>query len=240
MHSHTFSSITIWVDVQVDDVPCVSSSADENVMDLQQPNAIGDTERDGCGEEIRVDVAAKLELNSRMQSEIGSCYSKSGLNGEKPRGRNIGGNVDNLKDEGYHSDVDRRDLTDKNRSRKAISGDRISGNEEDKSSVDSEEGNEKGSKAGSAVNGAGVKEEVRLRRHGSDTDKNPKPSKRRRSAQGFSEISYKYHCESFCGFNERLPDGFYDAGRDRPFSSLEALEKEQPSLTSREVILVDR
>lgn len=228
-------------------MPCVSSSADENVMDLQQPSvsecAVGGTGRDGCGEGLRVSIPAKLELNSTMQSEKGSCYSESGLNSGKPRGGDIGGKADNLvgsKDEGYHSDVDRRNLKDKNRSRIAISGDRSSGNEEDKSSVDSEEGNGKGTKVGSSVNSVGVKEEVRLRRHGSDTDRNPKPSKRRRSAQGFSEISYKYHSESFCGFNERLPDGFYDAGRDRPFSSLEVLEKEQPSFNSREVILVDR
>ncbi|CAM6037021.1 unnamed protein product [Sphagnum compactum] len=79
-----------------------------------------------------------------------------------------------------------------------------------------------------------------LRRHGSDTDRNPKPSKRRRSAQDFSKLSYKYCSESFCGFNDRLPDGFYDAGRDRQFCSLDVLEKEQPSFDSREVILVDR
>lgn len=228
-------------------MPCVSSSADENVMDLQQPSvsecAVGDMGRDGCGEGIHVSGSAKLELNSRMQSEKGSRYNESGLNSGKPRGGNIGGKADSLvgsKDEGYHSDVDRRNLKDKNRSRKAISGDRSSGDEEDKSSVDSEGGIGKDSKAGSSVISVGVKEEVRLRRHGSDTDRNPKPSKRRRSAQDFSEISYKYYSESFCGFNERLPDGFYDAGRDRPFSSLGALEKEQPSFNSREVILVDR
>jgi len=216
-------------------------------MDLQQPSvsecAVGDTGRDGRGEGVRDSVPAKLELNSRMQSEKGSCFSESGLNSGKPRGGNIGGKADNSvgsKDEGYCSDVDRRNLNDKNRSRKTISGDRFSGNEEEKSSVDSEEGIGKGTKAGSSVSSVGVKEEVRLRRHGSDTDRNPKPSKRRRSAQDFSEISYKYYSESLCGFNERLPDGFYDAGRDRPFSSLEALEKEQPSFNSREVILVDR
>lgn len=227
-------------------MPCVSSSADENVMDLQQPGvsecAAGDTGRNRSGEGIRVSVTAKLELNSQMQSEKGS-YSESNLNSGKPRGGNIGGEADNLvrsDDEGCHSDLDRRNLKDENRSRKAISGDRSSGNEEDDSLIDSEGGTGKGTKAGSFVSSVGVKEEVRLRRHGSDADRNPKPSKRRRAAQDFSEISYKYYIESFVGVNERLPDGFYDAGRDRPFSSLEALEKEQPSLSSREVILVDR
>jgi hypothetical protein len=214
-------------------------------MDLQQPSvsecAVGDLGGDSCGEMVR-DVPAKLELNSRIPSEKGSCYNESGLNSGKLVG-NVGGKADSLvgsKDEGYHSGVDCRNPKEKNRSRKAISGDRSSANEDDKSSVDCQEGMEKGTNAGASVNSLGVKEEVRLRRSGSDTDWNPKPSKRRRSAQDFSEISYKYYSESFCGFNERLPDGFYDAGRDRPFSSLEALEKEQPSFNSREVILVDR
>lgn len=216
-------------------------------MDLQQPSisecAVGDTGRDGCGEMISVSVPEKLELNSRISSEKGSCYNESGLNSGKLGGGNIGGNADSLvgsKEEGYHSDVDRRYLKDKNRSRKAISGDRSSVNGEDKSSVDCQGDIGNGTNAGASVSSVGVKEEVRLRRFGSDTDRNPKPSKRRRSAQDFSEISYKYYSESFCGFNERLPDGFYDAGRDRPFSSLEALEKEQPSFNTREVILVDR
>ena len=225
----------------------MSSIGDENVMDLQQPSvsecAVGDTGRGECGELIPVSVRAKLELNSRIHYEKGSCYNESGLNSGKLGGGSIGGKADNLvgsKDEGYHSDVDCRNLKDKNRSRKAISGDRSSGNEEDESSVDCQGGIGKATNAGASGNSVGVKEEVKLRRYGSDTDRNPKPSKRRRSAQDFSEISYKYYSESFCGFNERLPDGFYDAGRDRPFSSLEALEKEQPCFNSREVILVDR
>lgn len=219
--------------VEVEEVPCISSSGDESVMDLQQPIVseciVGDAGRDACGTKTRVLVSAKQEFDSREDSEKGNCHSESSLNSENLRGGNIGGKVDSLvgsKDEGYRSDVDRRNLKDKNRSRKAITGDRSSGNEECKSLEDCER--------------CIVKQEVRFRRHGSDTDRNPKPSKRRRPAQDFSEISFKYYSESFCGFHERLPDGFYDAGRDRPFSSLEVFEKEPPSFNSREVILVDR
>ncbi|KAL2651050.1 hypothetical protein R1flu_019178 [Riccia fluitans] len=78
------------------------------------------------------------------------------------------------------------------------------------------------------------------RRQDSDKDRNPKPCKRRKSLLEFSEVSFKYCTESFCGYDDRLHDGFYDAGRDRPFSSLTALEKEEPCYDSREVILVDR
>ncbi|GBG63012.1 hypothetical protein CBR_g34713 [Chara braunii] len=67
------------------------------------------------------------------------------------------------------------------------------------------------------------------------------PNKRiRRSSAGFSEVARKYHQESFCGFDDRLEDGFHDAGRERPFLSLDVLEKEPPCLDSREVIVVDR
>ncbi|XP_024529529.1 uncharacterized protein LOC9651494 isoform X2 [Selaginella moellendorffii] len=69
---------------------------------------------------------------------------------------------------------------------------------------------------------------------------NPKPSKRRKAAEKFSEVSYKYSKDSFCGFDDHLVDGFYDAGRDHPFLPLEALENEQFSFNRREVILVDR
>ncbi|KAJ7561639.1 hypothetical protein O6H91_03G036000 [Diphasiastrum complanatum] len=71
-------------------------------------------------------------------------------------------------------------------------------------------------------------------------DVNPKPSKRRKSLDTFSDVSYKYCKESFCGFQDKLSDGFYDAGRDRPFLPLDVLEEEQLSFNYREVILVDR
>lgn len=69
---------------------------------------------------------------------------------------------------------------------------------------------------------------------------NSKPSKRRRSMEEFSWASQKYNDGSFCGVNDHLPDGFYDAGRDRPFKPLINFEKENLCLDSREVILVDR
>lgn len=78
------------------------------------------------------------------------------------------------------------------------------------------------------------------RRKGGSLDRNPKPTKRRKSAQAFSEASYTYCNQSLIGFNDRLQDGFYDAGREHPFSTLEVLEGQQPCFESREVILVDR
>ncbi|MCO5554713.1 hypothetical protein L7F22_008247 [Adiantum nelumboides] len=81
---------------------------------------------------------------------------------------------------------------------------------------------------------------VNSRRKDNGSDRNPKPAKRRRSAQTFSEVSYKYRTKSIVGFNDCLQDGFYDAGRDHPFGALEVLEKQQLCFDSREVILVDR
>lgn len=77
------------------------------------------------------------------------------------------------------------------------------------------------------------------KRHGIFIE-NSKPSKRRRSMEEFSWASQKYSIESFCGVNDHLPDGFYDAGRDRPFKPLINFEKENLCLDSREIILVDR
>ncbi|CAM6083672.1 unnamed protein product [Calypogeia fissa] len=130
-------------------------------------------------------------------------------------------------------------LDEENRCRKAISGDRSKLNVQEASLEDQgEEANEETSESlNSCISVAGTKVP---RRQDSDTDRNPKPSKRRRSVQGFSEVSLKYCVESFVGFDDRLHDGFYDAGRDRPFLPLEVLEKEQLCFDSREVILVDR
>jgi hypothetical protein len=84
-------------------------------------------------------------------------------------------------------------------------------------------------------------EEVRLgRKHGRRRDRNPKPSKRRRAVPEPSPVSEKYHRESLCGAEDRLHDGFYDPGRERPFLPLEEFEREKPCVNSREVILVDR
>lgn len=102
------------------------------------------------------------------------------MNSGKLRGGNIGGKVDSLvglKDEGYYSDVDCRNLKDKNRFRKVISGDRFFGDEEDKFLVDFEGGIGKDLKVGLFVISVGVKEEVRLRCYGSDMDRNLKLSK---------------------------------------------------------------
>uniref|UniRef100_A0A7N0TF83 Protein kinase domain-containing protein n=1 Tax=Kalanchoe fedtschenkoi TaxID=63787 RepID=A0A7N0TF83_KALFE len=67
---------------------------------------------------------------------------------------------------------------------------------------------------------------------------NHKPYKRRTTVCN-SNLSWKFSNESFCGIEDHLVDGFYDAGRDRPFMPLEEYEKIM-DLNSREVILVDR
>ncbi|OEL26809.1 hypothetical protein BAE44_0012172 [Dichanthelium oligosanthes] len=72
-----------------------------------------------------------------------------------------------------------------------------------------------------------------------DMDNNPKPSKCPRPIDERSKLSYKYSVESFCSIDDRLPDGFYDAGRDMPFMSLEEYERSL-GLYAREVILLDR
>eukprot|EP00256_Glycine_max_P028726 XP_003555353.1 ras guanine nucleotide exchange factor L isoform X2 [Glycine max] len=68
---------------------------------------------------------------------------------------------------------------------------------------------------------------------------NPKPCKSRKSISSSSLLSCKYSKISFCGTEDHLSDGFYDAGRDRPFMPLESYEQNQ-CLASREVILLDR
>ncbi|CAL4927275.1 unnamed protein product [Urochloa decumbens] len=72
-----------------------------------------------------------------------------------------------------------------------------------------------------------------------DMDSNPKPSKFPRAIDERSKLSYKYSVESFCSIDDHLPDGFYDAGRDMPFMSLEEYERSL-GLYAREVILLDR
>ncbi|PSR92764.1 Mitogen-activated protein kinase kinase kinase [Actinidia chinensis var. chinensis] len=68
---------------------------------------------------------------------------------------------------------------------------------------------------------------------------NPKPSKTRRPTADHSDVSCKYSKASFCSIDDHLPDGFYDAGRDRPFMPLRSYEQNL-HLDSREVILLDR
>jgi hypothetical protein len=177
---------------------------------------------------------SKPNVESEDDGGSGELTDASLGNGPEPEGHLHEQEV------GYCSKVDTRTMNEKNQCRKAISGDRMSRNPEEESPQDHQDGIVKEELGGDKNVGPQSKEDVGLRRHGSDTDRNPKPSKRRRSAQDFSKLSYKYCSESFCGFNDRLPDGFYDAGRDRQFCSLDVLEKEQPSFHSREVILVDR
>lgn len=76
------------------------------------------------------------------------------------------------------------------------------------------------------------------KRHSDKDLHNPKPSKFRRPVDDLN-LSCKYSTESFCSINDHLPDGFYDAGRDRPFMSLHDYECSL-CLDSREVILLDR
>uniref|UniRef100_A0A803NAG5 Protein kinase domain-containing protein n=1 Tax=Chenopodium quinoa TaxID=63459 RepID=A0A803NAG5_CHEQI len=68
---------------------------------------------------------------------------------------------------------------------------------------------------------------------------NPKPRKSRRSTDDQAATSRIYNFTSFCGVKDHLPDGFYDAGRDRPFMSLRDYEQNL-EIHSREVILLDR
>ncbi|XXG76763.1 hypothetical protein AAC387_Pa08g1050 [Persea americana] len=77
------------------------------------------------------------------------------------------------------------------------------------------------------------------KRHSDRDLDSPKPRKCQRPVDGCSNLSYKYSIKSFCCSSDRLPDGFYDAGRDCPFMPLQHYEQGL-RLDSREVILVDR
>ncbi|KAF5752336.1 hypothetical protein HS088_TW01G00244 [Tripterygium wilfordii] len=77
------------------------------------------------------------------------------------------------------------------------------------------------------------------KRHSDRDLDNPKPCKSRKSTDDSLSSSRKYSHISFCGIEDRLLDGFYDAGRDRPFMALRSYEQILP-LDSREVILLDR
>ncbi|KAL5785640.1 hypothetical protein ACOSQ2_008032 [Xanthoceras sorbifolium] len=79
----------------------------------------------------------------------------------------------------------------------------------------------------------------KTKRHSDRDLDNPKPCKSRKSTEDSATISQKYSTISFCSVEDRLPDGFYDAGRDRPFMPLRTYEQSL-HLDSREVILVDR
>ncbi|CAN7097083.1 unnamed protein product [Brassica rapa subsp. narinosa] len=68
---------------------------------------------------------------------------------------------------------------------------------------------------------------------------NPKGSKCLKPSPDIANVSHKYSSNSFCSTEDSLPDGFFDAGRDRPFMPLSKYEEVLP-LDSREVILLDR
>lgn len=77
------------------------------------------------------------------------------------------------------------------------------------------------------------------KRHPDKDLDNPKPSKSRRPFDRHLTLSSKYSKTSFCSIEDHLPDGFYDAGRDRPFMALSSFEQNL-HIGSREVILLDR
>ncbi|KAE9618250.1 hypothetical protein Lal_00047286 [Lupinus albus] len=77
------------------------------------------------------------------------------------------------------------------------------------------------------------------KRHSDRDIDNPKPCKSRKPIDNSSLLSSQYSKISFCGIEDHLSDGFYDAGRDRPFMPLENYERKQ-CFDSREVILLDR
>lgn len=101
----------------------------------------------------------------------------------------------------------------------------------------------------STPNGAGEQDEgsssesskaaCKTKRHSDRDLDNPKPCKSRKSMGDSSNVSQKYSNVSFCSIEDCLPDGFYDAGRDRPFMQLTGYEQTL-HLDSREVIFVDR
>ncbi|CAI9771304.1 unnamed protein product [Fraxinus pennsylvanica] len=80
---------------------------------------------------------------------------------------------------------------------------------------------------------------MKSKRHSEKDLDNPKPTKSRRPTNEPLYLSCQYSKISFCGVDDQLPDGFYDAGRDRPFMPLSSYEQNL-QLHSREVILVDR
>lgn len=77
------------------------------------------------------------------------------------------------------------------------------------------------------------------KRHSDRDLDNPKPCKARRPVNEPSDLSCKYSKISYCDIEDHLSDGFYDAGRDRPFLPLTVYEQNF-NIDSREVILLDR
>ncbi|GER54768.1 leucine-rich repeat family protein [Striga asiatica] len=77
------------------------------------------------------------------------------------------------------------------------------------------------------------------KRHSEKDLDNPKPTKSQRPTNDPSYLSCQYSERSFCGIADYLPDGFYDAGRDRPFMPLGSYEQNL-HMNLREVVLLDR
>lgn len=84
-----------------------------------------------------------------------------------------------------------------------------------------------------------IQHNLKPKRHSDRDLDSPKPRKCLKPMDDSVSLSRKYNQESFCGIDDFMPDGFYDAGRDRPFMTLEHYERNLPS-DSREVILLDR
>lgn len=80
---------------------------------------------------------------------------------------------------------------------------------------------------------------LKCKRHSEKDLDNPKPSKYRKPTSDPYFLSCQYSRISFCGAGDRLPDGFYDAGRHRPFMPLPTYEN-NTYVNTREVILLDR
>ncbi|GKV43730.1 hypothetical protein SLEP1_g50984 [Rubroshorea leprosula] len=80
---------------------------------------------------------------------------------------------------------------------------------------------------------------TKSKRHSDKDLDNPKRCKSWKGIDASLSLSCKYSNMSFCGFEDHLPDGFYDGGRDRPFKPLQTYENIL-HLDSHEVILVDR
>lgn len=76
------------------------------------------------------------------------------------------------------------------------------------------------------------------KRHCDESLDNPK-RKCHRPFEGCSCLSCKYSSESYCSIDDHIPDGFYDAGRDRRCMPICKYDQSL-CLDSREVIILDR
>lgn len=100
-------------------------------------------------------------------------------------------------------------------------------------------GNNKGCDQDDSTSAEVSKSNSKWKRHSDRDLDSPKPRKSQRAAVDCARLSHKYSVFSFCSVEDRIPDGFYDAGRERSFLPLSSYEQNF-QLDSREVILVDR